>query len=86
MALTEMHLAASGAPKERRRELELREAELREPRGRWPVGRRGVIVDAFATEATLEITDDEGRTLDLLCVPYGAISILPARDQERLSV
>jgi hypothetical protein len=55
--------------------LEFRSAELRAPVEGWPAGTRGVIVDAFQTKAAVEIMDRDGETLDLLSVPYGALSV-----------
>jgi hypothetical protein len=65
--------------------LELREVELRENRGVWTAGTRGVIVDAFESDATVEIMDEDGRTLDLITVEYEALSLLDQAEQEHLA-
>jgi len=57
---------------------------LREPCGRWAVGTLGVIVDAFEDEATVEILDPEGRTLDLLSLGYDRFVVLDSTPQESL--
>lgn len=81
--LTDLHLAGK-RPLVRRPELELREMSLREPCGRWAVGTLGVIVDAFEDEATVEILDPEGRTLDLLSLGYDRFVVLDSTPQESL--
>jgi hypothetical protein len=49
--------------------------ELREPRGGQPAGAIGAVVELFAAEALVEITDDQGKTLELLNVPYQELRI-----------
>jgi hypothetical protein len=83
--LVEEHLA-DAEPVERLPELELRMAELREPVDSWPAGTRGTIVDAFEDEAILEITGEDGSALALLSLPYSALTLLPAREQTRLTL
>lgn len=56
--------------------------ELREPRGQWPAGTVGAVVELFPAEALVEIADEDGKTLELLSVPYEALraqSSEPAR-------
>ena len=81
--LTDLHLHEP--PLDRFEHLELREVELREPCGPWPTGTRGVIVDAFRTDAIVEITDDHGQTLDLLTLGYEAFALLEPAQQEHLA-
>jgi hypothetical protein len=42
--------------------------ELRKPRGNQPAGAIGAVVELFATEALVEITDEHGKTLEVLNV------------------
>jgi hypothetical protein len=49
--------------------------ELREPRGDQPAGAIGAVVERFATEALVEITDEHGKTIELLNVPYEQLRI-----------
>lgn len=85
--MTERLLAVHGRDSgPRRSDLELREVELREATGRWPAGTRGVIVDAFETRATVEIMDEDGRTLELLSMPYTQVALLESPEQEHLVV
>ncbi len=49
--------------------------ELREARGDWPVGTVGTVVEASDDEALVEIVDDDGRTLELLTVPYDSLRV-----------
>ena len=65
---------------------EHREVELREDRAVWPIGTRGYIVDAFPTEAVVEIMDPEGRTLDLITVGYDSLTILGTVEQQHLAL
>lgn len=59
----------------RRPELDFKSAELRADFSEWPAGTVGVIVDAFESDALVEIADKEGQTLDLLSVPYSALKV-----------
>jgi hypothetical protein len=54
--------------------------ELREPRGGQPAGATAAVVELFPTEALVEITDEHGRTVELLTVPYEALRM---RESER---
>jgi Domain of unknown function (DUF4926) len=54
--------------------------ELREPRGSQPVGAVGAVLELFPTEALVEITDEAGRTVELLTVPFEALRV---RESER---
>jgi hypothetical protein len=47
--------------------------ELREPRGGQPAGAIGAVVELLPTEAIVEIVDEQGRTAELLTVPYEAL-------------
>jgi hypothetical protein len=76
-AQTEIELVGTvGEP--RRPEIELRDVRLRREWDSWPAGTRGVIVDAFSHDATVEIADRDGRTLALLTLPYEALDLSAA--------
>ena len=47
--------------------------ELRVASGRWPAGTVGAVVEAFPDGVLIEITDDEGRTLDMISLPHEAV-------------
>ena len=57
--------------------------ELREARGKWPVGTTGTVVEASHQEALVEIVDDEGRTLELLTIPYEALRVRESEPAKR---
>ncbi len=54
--------------------------ELRERRGSHPAGTVGAVVELFATEALVEIADENGATAELLTVPYGALRVRPSAE------
>jgi hypothetical protein len=83
--LADAHVAGR-APLVRVEEMDLRNVELREAVGSWAAGTRGVIVDAFENDATVEIADENGRTLDLLTLPYAAFRVLDLPQQERIAL
>ena len=60
--------------------------ELRMASGRWPAGTVGTVVQTHDEGALVEIADDQGRTLDLLSLPYDALSPVAPTDQGRLRV
>ncbi len=53
----------------------LKIAELRVEHDGWSAGTTGPIVEAFEDGALFEIADEEGCTLAMLPVPYGALLI-----------
>lgn len=55
--------------------LELDVVELREPCGARLAGTMGAVVELFSGEALVEITDEHGRTAELLTAPYEALLI-----------
>jgi hypothetical protein len=57
--------------------------ELREPRGAQPAGAVGAVVELFPTEALVEIADEDGKTLELLVVPYEELRIPEPRATAR---
>ena len=57
--------------------------ELREERGGQPAGAVGAVVELFPSEALVEFTDEGGRTVELLSVPYGALSVRSAQPAVR---
>lgn len=57
--------------------------ELRKARGGQPAGSSGTVVELFATEALVEITDKSGATIELLTVPYEELRVLPAEPARR---
>jgi hypothetical protein len=83
--LADTHLEGASPPA-RSPERELSQVELRCASGPWGVGTQGVIVDAFESNATIEIADEDGRTLDLLTLPYHAFTVLDSGHQERLAL
>ena len=85
-ALAERHLAGADA-KVRQPERELQQVHLSADVGRWPVGTLGTIVEAFEDGAVVEIASrEDGATLDLLTLPYSAVSVLPRVEQTRLAI
>jgi hypothetical protein len=48
--------------------------ELLTESGRWPVGTVGRVVEAGATSALVEITDDRGHAIDCLSLPQDALA------------
>ena len=59
--------------------------ELFKARGRQPAGAIGAVVELFATEALVEITDEEGSTTDLVSVPYEDLRVRPSAQPARRS-
>jgi hypothetical protein len=58
--------------------------EPRETRGGQSAGAIGAVAELLATEALVEITDERGRTVELVTVPYEALRVResePARRQ-----
>jgi len=82
---TRLHLEGQ-RPLDHVGDLSLREVELRVAHGKWAAGTMGTIVDAFGEDATVEIMDDEGRTLDLLTLRYEDFKILDRLEQEHLAL
>ncbi len=83
--LTDAHLDGA-SPLARSPERELSQVELRCASGPWGVGTHGVIVDAFESDAIIEIADEDGRTLDLLTLPYHAFTVLDSGHQEQMAL
>jgi hypothetical protein len=54
--------------------------ELRKARGGQPAGTVGAVVELFATEALIEIADENGVTAELLTVPYGELRVRPSAE------
>jgi hypothetical protein len=46
------------------------------PVGDWPAGTTGTVVDAFTDGGIVEVSDDEGRMLDLVSAPYTALEVV----------
>ena len=44
--------------------------------GRWPAGTTGTLVDAFSHGGLIEVSDGEGRTLDIVPVPYKDMTVI----------
>jgi hypothetical protein len=44
--------------------------------GDWPAGTSGTIVEAFEDAAFVELVGPDGRTLDILTVPYEDLRLL----------
>jgi hypothetical protein len=66
--------------------LDLSPVELKRDVGRWSAGSIGTIVEAYSGEALVEFSDDDGRTLDLVVVPYDDLAILPPAEQPKLAL
>lgn len=60
--------------------------ELRIASGRWPAGTTGTVVETYDSAALVEITDDDGHTLELLTLPFDALRVCEAHQQGRLAV
>jgi hypothetical protein len=58
----------------------LSRVELTADVGGWPAGTTGTLVERFPREGFVEIVDDEGRSLDILTVPYTSLRL---HDAER---
>ena len=48
---------------------------LREPVGSWPAGTTGAVVSVYADTLLVEITDDDGKTLDTIQVPATRLTV-----------
>jgi hypothetical protein len=59
---------------------------LRVASGDVEAGAIGTIVEAFDEGAMVEITDDEGRTVAVLPLPYEALERLDVPEQGKLPV
>jgi len=57
---------------------ELQVVEFCVPLGRWPVGTIGTIISIHHDGALIEISDDDGVTMDVLPVPFSAVRELGA--------
>jgi len=42
---------------------------LREPVGAWPAGTTGAVISLYDDSLLVEITDDDGKTADMIRVP-----------------
>ncbi len=60
--------------------------ELRVASGRWPAGTAATLVEMFEDGGLVEISDDDGRTLDIIPLPYEAMTVLPRSEQQQLMV
>lgn len=50
---------------------------LREPVGDWPAGTVGAAVSIYEGAAQVEVTDNRGRTLELITVPNELLEVRP---------
>jgi hypothetical protein len=57
--------------------------ELRDPRGGQPAGVIGAVIELLPTEVIVEIVDEQGRTAELLTVPYEALRIRKSEPARR---
>ena len=57
--------------------------ELREERGGQPAGAVGAVVELLPTEALVEFADEHGRTVELLSVPFDALTVRSPQPAER---
>jgi hypothetical protein len=58
--------------------------ELMVATGSWAAGTVGTIVEATDASVLVEISDEDGRTLDLVSLPHDAVRRLDVPRQERL--
>jgi len=58
--------------------------ELRVATDSWEVGTAGTVVEVSEDRVLVEISDDEGRTLDLVSLPPDVVRRLDVPHQERL--
>ncbi len=56
--------------------------ELRVESGRWPAGTIGTVVEADASQALVEISDDRGHALDFISLPHDALTSRPRPDRQ----
>jgi hypothetical protein len=67
--------------------LELLDAvELKVATDSWEAGTIGTVVDVSSDRLLVEVSDEQGRTLDLVSLPPDAVRRLDVPDQERLSL
>jgi hypothetical protein len=57
--------------------------ELVKARGGQPAGTVGAVVELFATEALVEIADENGATIELLSVPYEELRVRSSEPSRR---
>ncbi len=55
---------------------ELDVVRLEAPAVGWPVGTKGTLVDAFSQGGLVEISDAEGRTVDVVSVGYDDMTVI----------
>lgn len=60
--------------------------ELATDVGRWPAGTEGTIVEVFDNGVLVEISDDHGRTLELLPVPHNAVRSVDVPEQTHFAI
>lgn len=60
--------------------------ELRVATESWEAGTIGTVVDVSPDRLLVEVSDEQGRTLDLVSLPPEAVKRLNLPDQERLSL
>jgi hypothetical protein len=60
--------------------------ELLVPAGRWPAGVSGTVVEVLDSIVLVEISDEDGRTLDLLEVPQAAVDVVRRSQQAKRPV
>jgi hypothetical protein len=58
--------------------------ELRCEAGGWPAGTSGTVVHAYAEEGVVEVSDDNGCSLDLLTLRYSDITVVWAAPRDPL--
>jgi hypothetical protein len=52
----------------------------------WQAGTTATVLEVAGDSALVEVSDEQGRTLDTISVPLSAVRRLDAPDQRRLAV
>jgi hypothetical protein len=60
--------------------------ELKVATGRWEPGTLGTVVEVFDDGVLVEVSDEEGRTVDFVSLPRDAVTPVEIPDQSRLAV
>ena len=58
--------------------------ELRVATGAWERGMVGTVVEVSGDRVLVEVSDEEGGTLDLVSLPHDAVRRLEVPEQQRL--
>ena len=50
--------------------------------GKWIAGTTGTVLETFPDAAYVELVGPDGKTLDLITVPYADLKVLTSGDQQ----